>query len=94
MTSRQSDRPVSALVQEVLHRRLEPWPENITDLVCQDIENDLGWRSRYRQLIKQYGIHAVNSQIGRSTLALTGLRNLGQRSKADSKLIKTFTKLG
>ena len=94
MTNRHIDHPVRELVQEVLSRIHTPWPPNITDLVCSNIEKNRAWQNQYDRLVAQYGKHGVNSQIGRSTLALTGLRNLGERERATSKLIKTFTRLG
>jgi hypothetical protein len=93
-TSRQIHHPVSELVQEVLDTLRQPWPEDITDQVCLAIEKNDRWLNRYRLLAQQHGKHAINSQIGRSTLALTGFRNLGQQTRATSRLIKTFTRLG
>ena len=85
---------VSELVQEVLNSISPPYPENITDQVCSAIQRNNAWHNRYKSLVEDYGKLSVNSAIGRSTLQLTGLRNLGQRSKATSRLIKTYTKLG
>lgn len=85
---------VSELVQDVLNTLKGPWPEDITDQVCIAIENDRHWNNRYNQLVAGHGKRAVNSQIGRSTLQLTGLRNLGRRKTANSSLIKTYTCLG
>jgi len=80
---------VSALVEEVLTTISQPWPEDITDQVCIAIQQNQKWLNRYYQLVLRYGKSAVNQQIGRSTLQLTGLRNLGTRDKAESSLIET-----
>jgi hypothetical protein len=85
---------VSELVQEVLGSISKPYPEDITDQVCLAIQKNDAWYRRYEHLLKNYGKWAVNSTIGRSTLQITGLRNLGVRSKATSRLIQTYTRLG
>ena len=85
---------VSELVQEVLGSISQPYPENITDQVCLAIQNNTAWRNRYNRLVDGHSKWSVNSQIGRSTLQLTGLRNLGLRATATSSLIKTYTRLG
>ena len=88
--------PVRTLVQKVLDTNFssQSYPENITDLVCLAIENNSVWLSEYKNIVSEHSEWAVNSQIGRSTLQLTGLKNLGVQATATSKLIKTFTKLG
>jgi hypothetical protein len=87
---------VRELVQEVLDEKFknQSYPENITDLVCLAIEENSDWRKRYGQLVGSYSKWGVNSQIGRSTLKLTGLKNLGLHASATSSLIKTYTRLG
>ena len=85
---------VSELVQEVLGNISKPYPEDITDKVCLKIQENPTWHNRYNLLLKEHGKWVVNPQIGRSTLQLTGLRNLGLRSKATSDLITTYTRLG
>ena len=85
---------VSELVQEVLGNISEPYPENITDQVCLAIQENNAWRNRYRRLVESHSKLSVNSQIGRSTRQITGLRNLGLSAKATSSLIKTYTRLG
>ena len=85
---------VSELVEEVLMSIPQPWPEDITDQVCLAIERNPRWLARYRDLVETHGKQAVNSTIGRVTLQLTGLRNLGVHQEATSSLIKTYTRLG
>ncbi len=85
---------VSELVQEVLGTISPPYPEDITDQVCLKIQGDPTWHTRYESLRKIHGKYAVNPTIGRTTLQLTGLRNLGLRAKAKSELITTYTRLG
>ncbi len=85
---------VGQLVQEVLDSLSEPWGENVTDRVCMAIERNSYWLECYNQLVTEHGKHAVNSQIGHSTLQLTDLRNLGTHQEAKSSLIKTYTRLG
>ena len=94
MKKSNTSRPVSELVQEVLDTISLPYPEDITDQVCLAIEGNTGWIKRYKSLVDSHSPKAVNSQIGRSTLQITGLRNLGLRAKATSSLIKTYTRLG
>ena len=94
MKNRNANTPVSELVQEVLDNISSPYPEDITDQVCLAIERNVGWNKRYNSLVENHSPKAVNSQIGRSTLQLTGMKNLGERSKATSSLIKTYTRLG
>jgi hypothetical protein len=72
----------------------EPWSEDVIDQVCLAIERDPDWLACYRELVGTHGKRAVNPTIGRVTLQLTGLRNLGLRRKAMSSLIKTYTLLG
>lgn len=87
---------VRELVQEVLDEKFkkQSYPENITDQVCLAIEENSAWHNRYKQLVESYNKWTVNRQIGRSTLQLTGLKNLGLQSSATNSLIKTYTKLG
>ena len=87
---------VRELVQEVLNEKFkkQSYPENITDQVCLAIEENDSWLARYNHLKRRYGKSTVNSQIGRSTLQLTGLKNLGLSAKATSTLIETYTRLG
>jgi len=87
---------VRKLVQEVLDEKFKKqiYPENITDQVCLAIEENSTWRKRYDHLVKSYSKWTVNSQIGRSTHQLTGLKNLGFHAMATSTLIKTYTRLG
>jgi hypothetical protein len=88
--------PVSELVQEVLDEKFkkQSYPDNITDQVCLAIEENSAWHNRYKHLVESHSKWSVNSQIGRSTLQLTGLKNLGLRATATSSLIKTYTRLG
>ena len=89
---------VSQLVREVVQDAIDtcvrPWPKDITDRACLAIQNDPGLLSRYDELVANYGKLVVNSLIGKSVLDLTGLRNLGERKTATSRLIKSYTCLG
>jgi hypothetical protein len=85
---------VSELVREVLANISQPYPENITDKVCLAIQENVVWHNRYDRLIERYNKWSVNPQIGRSTLQITGLKNLGLQARSKSKLIKTYTRLG
>ena len=85
---------VSDLVQEVLVNMSQPYPENITDKVCLAIQENGVWHNRYSRLVESHSKWSVNPQIGRSTLKITGLKNMGLRAKAESCLIKTYTRLG
>jgi hypothetical protein len=92
MKKSNTSHPVSELVRRALDEIGKPYTEDITDQVCLAIERN--WYGSYKRLVAEHGKHAVNPQIGRSTLQLTGLKNLGVRATASSKLIKTYTKLG
>jgi hypothetical protein len=94
MKNHYTSQTVGELVQEVLDTISRPYLENVTDQVCLAIQKNNGWRNRYNCLVDSHGKRAVNSQIGRSTLQRTGLKNLGRRTKAMSLLIKTYTQLG
>ena len=85
---------VSSLVEKALNSIEQPWPSDVIDRVCLAIEQRSEWLARYHFLVKKHGRHAVNAQIGRSTLQLTGLRNLGARAAGTSSLIDTYTLLG
>ena len=67
---------VRELVREVLDEKFknQSYPENITDQVCLAIEGNSAWLNRYKHFVESYSEWTVNSQIGRSTLQLTGLR--------------------
>ena len=94
METNNISRPVSELVKEVLDTISRPYPENVTAQVCLAIQKKSDWHNRYNRLVRSYSKWSVNSQIGRSILQITGLRNLGLRAKATSSLIKTYTRLG
>ncbi len=82
------------LVQKALDSVSKPWTPDITDQVCLAIEHNQDWRQQYNELVRRHGKAGVNSHIGRFCLTLTGLRNLGERRQARSKLISTYTRLG
>ncbi|MGB3717262.1 MAG: hypothetical protein WA996_22800 [Candidatus Promineifilaceae bacterium] len=93
--------PVCDLVQAVLDSRFSaPHPEDITDRVCQEIENDPDWLSEYQNLVKYFGskgkngLLTVNSSIGWFTKDLTGMINIGEGKTARSSLIKSDSRLG
>ena len=93
--------PVCDLVQAVLDSKFKaPYPEDITDRVCLEIENDPDWLSQYHSLVEHFGSQGkngrltVNSSIGWFTKDLTGMVNIGEGKKADSGLIKSYSKLG
>ncbi|PLS77399.1 MAG: hypothetical protein CYG59_23990 [Chloroflexi bacterium] len=82
------------LVQKALDSISKPWTPDITDQVCLAIERNQDWHQQYDELVRRHGKAGVNSHIGRFCLTLTGLRNLGERRQAKSKLISTYTRLG
>lgn len=84
---------VGALVEEILATLPRPLTEDITLDVANEIRDHRRWRTQYDQLVSQYGKAAVNQQLGRSTLQLTGRRNSGRRKKAINTLIDSYTLL-
>jgi len=86
--------PVYLLVRDASNLISQPYPVNITDLVCCIIEKDSNFFQRYESVVKSDGKWSVNKRIGLFTRRITGLKNLGKRSKATSSLIKTYTHLG
>lgn len=93
--------PVRDLVSVVLRRNFKaPYPEDITDQVCLEIENDPDWLQRYKGLVEHFssrgkdGKLTVNSSIGWFTKELTGMVNLGVESRSRSTLIQSYSRLG
>ena len=89
------------LVEEVLKTNFKaPHPVDITDQVCLAIEANPDWLARYENLVLHYssrgkkGRDIVNNNIGYYTKELTGMINIGAGAKADSSLIKTYSRLG
>jgi hypothetical protein len=84
---------VSYFVDLALETIPRPYPSDVTDRVCEAIEQNPAWLMMYRDAVADHGRHAVNSTIGRTVLQLTGLRNSGIRREARSSLIDTYTEL-
>ena len=92
--------PVLELVREVLHTFSHPYPTDITDQVCQAIEKNPTWLSRYHHLIEHFssqgkdGRLTVNTSIGGYVQDVTGMINIGAGKTARSKLIQSYSALG
>ncbi len=85
---------IKELVKDVLDTIRKPYPMDITDQVCLAIENKPAWHNCYKDLSARHGRSTVNTSIGWYTSYITGLHNLGNTQKAESKLIKTYSELG
>jgi hypothetical protein len=91
--------PIQELVQTVLRNISKPYSEDIIDEVCQAIEQNPEWLSRYYALVEHFSGHGkngrltVNSSIGWYTKNLTGLATLSYPHRPKSKLIGSYTKL-
>jgi len=83
---------IGAFVYEVLRSIPQPWPADITDQVCLNIERNRKWLSRYEKLVAGFDKLTVNSEIGRYTLESTGMESSGQIKTAKSTLIKSYTR--
>jgi len=97
----QAIQPVIDLVDEVLKTGFKaPYPVDITDQVCLAIEANPDWLARYDNLVLHFssggkkGKDIVNNNIGYYTKELGGMINIGAGVKADSGLIKTYSRLG
>ena len=88
-----SNQDIRELVEAVLSRMQLPWTPNITDRVCLAIEDNSAYLQRYQELAGIHGQHTVNRKIGEYTCEITGLHNSHKHVKAQSTLIKTYTKL-
>ncbi len=93
--------PVRLLVEEVLHARFAPpYPPDITDLVCQAIENHPVWLTRYHDLAAELGERGesatwkINNAIGWWTKDLTGMVTVKPGVESKSRLIKSYSRLG
>ncbi len=60
---------------------------DITNQVFLAIEAESDWLRRYHQLIRAFGVLTLNTNIGRHTKELTGLRTVGRSSDHKSDLI-------
>ena len=79
---------VCDLVQAVLDSKFSvSHPEDITDRVCLEIENDPDWLSEYHSLVEHFGskgkngLLTVNSSIGWFTKDLTGMKTTGRENR-------------
>ena len=80
--------PVGDLVMTVLKCNVSyPYPEDITDQLCLEIENNPEWLSRYHNLIEHFsslgknGKLTVNSSIGWFVKRYSGMINIGEGAK-------------
>jgi uncharacterized protein (UPF0297 family) len=83
---------VERLVREVLPTLQQPYTEDVTNVVCQAIEADPAWLSRYRELVHELSRDVVNNWIGQYVAASVGGRRT-QVAAASSSLISTYSKL-
>ena len=87
---------VEILVKDVLAAIPESErDEDIILNVCLAIENNDDWHRRYQELSDELSNWVVNNWIGKYVKAETGLEILRVVSaKGNSRLIKSYTKLG
>ena len=87
---------VSILVGEILNNRLSMHrhncPENITDLVFLEIENDVNLMATYQDLLSSYSKLSINQTIGRYVRLHWNLQNLNRERRPKSSLIGSYKK--
>ena len=93
---RKMEYEVIRLVKEILGDNLKhlrhDCPEDITDRVFLEIENNPELFQRYRQLISSRTQHSINAAIGKHVIITWNLDNIGRCYKPRSKLIKSYEK--
>lgn len=82
---------IKTFVAEVLRSLNPPWPPDITDQVCLQIERHPKWLTYYHKLEKEFGDLTLNSSIGMYTRDLTSMESTGRMGTAKSQLIKSYS---
>ena len=90
--SRQTEE-IGELVIQVLRAMRQPWPPDVTDQVCLNIERRKDWFAHYQQLEKEFGKLTVNTSIGAYVKEITGMENTGRTAIAKSDLIQSYSVL-
>ena len=85
---------VSDLVARALATIERPYPDDVTDRVCQAIEQNPIWLAIYDDLVAESSPGVVNSAIGRRDAQAQRTWSLSAFTAATSTLIKTYTELG
>jgi len=85
---------LKAITQEILDNQLKTHknecPNNITDLVFLEIENN--YLQDYKSARKKKSEFAVNTVIGKFIKQYWNLQNCGKYGNPQSKLISSYTK--
>jgi tRNA uridine 5-carbamoylmethylation protein Kti12 len=85
---------IEELVEQILRRFGEPYPQDITDRVFLAIEQDPNKRKRYEIFAGQDLEGTTNQWIGKLVKEYTGLKVKGICNDPKSTLIKMYSMLG
>lgn len=89
---------IMVLISNILDNELNHYrnkcPENITDLVFLEIQNNQKLLEEYRSIGKKIGFILANQYIGKLIKNYWNLENLGRYSNPQSKLIDSYEKHG
>jgi hypothetical protein len=78
-------------VQEYAEQAVHTFVKDITDHMFLSIERNGKLLQEYTDSVKQFGVEAVNTTIGKKVKELLNLNNIDE-VKATSSLIKTYTR--
>ncbi len=87
-------RELKDMVEEILESYRGRFPPDIIDRVFVAIENQTGYLRLYESFVKRTDRQDVNMAIGRWTKQITGLRKLDRADHPQSRLIKSYHRLG
>ncbi len=91
--SRKTDE-IRDFVAEILRGLRQPWPPDVTDKVCLNIESRRDRLSHYQKLVRDFGQPTVNASIGIYVKQLTGMESTGREATPKSGLISRYSVLG
>lgn len=81
---------VRTILDTTLNHLRNNCPENITDLVFEEIKKD--YYDEYKQELTTKSAQTLNSSMGRYIREYWGLENIGREYEPESDLIKSYTK--
>ncbi len=87
------DQDMRDFVQGVLNSIPDEPRRNIIDRTFLAIQNNPEWLKHYEQLVAQYDVAVINSNIGRYVRTLKGFDNRRTRQRAKSRLIQSYSEL-
>ena len=85
---------VRELVIDAINGISQPYPKNVTFLVCQKIQNSPTLFQRYNHLSSILTDWVVNNWLGKYTSEVTGLKSNGRHVKVTDLFIKSYSELG